>query len=107
ETLVDAPDELAADPNPAPRGRLAEASAHGRRAASRVRLDPAGDDGDHGVVSMARAGDSIVPGRGDVAPRRPYREHDAGAGHRPLPQGTRGRVPGGRDPVDEIGRAHV
>src|SRR5713226_8652162 len=69
DALADPPDHLTPHTDPAPRGRLAEASAHGRHTAPRVRLDPAGDDGDHRALSVARAGDRHLRRRGDPAAR--------------------------------------
>src|SRR5262245_23559832 len=92
--LADATDDLAADTDQAPRRSLEEAPADGSRAASRVGLDPSGDSGNHGALSVAGAGDRIVPRRGDASACRPDREHDSRASHRPLPQGACPRVSG-------------
>src|SRR5712691_7944850 len=69
DALADSPDHFAPYADPTPRRRLAEASAYGRRAASRVRLDPAGDDRDHRALSVARAGDRGLWRRGHPAAR--------------------------------------
>src|SRR6266852_8174498 len=71
DALADPPDHLAPHTDPAPRRRLAEASAHGGRPAPRVGLDPSGVNRNHRALSVAGAGDRVVPWRGDAAACRP------------------------------------
>src|SRR5207247_440760 len=87
-----APGRSAGDPDPAPRRRLAEAPADGRRALARIRLDPPGDRGDQRAVRVARAGSAIRAGRGHAAPRGANRDHAGRASDGALSHG-RGPVP--------------
>src|SRR5207249_10846073 len=86
DALADAAREPAAHADPAPRWRLAQAPADGRCPAAERRLDSARNSGDHGVVPVARARNSIVPWRGHVAARRSDRNDVRRRDRRPLPQ---------------------
>src|SRR5262245_64996637 len=65
--MADVADDPATHAHAASRRRLAKAPAHGRRPASRRRLDPAGDAGDDRALPVAGAGAPVVQGRGHAA----------------------------------------
>src|SRR5262245_34693983 len=86
--MADAPHEPPPPAHPAPRGRLAQAPADGGGPAARLGVDPAREPGDDGALSVARAGDPIVPGGGDAAQGRSRRDDDRRGDHGSLSQGA-------------------
>src|SRR2546430_13719050 len=75
DALADAAHEPAAHADPAPRRRLAQAPADGRRPAAERRLDPARNYGDHRAVPVARAKKFIAPQGRTRSPAPTDRQH--------------------------------